>query len=283
MKRIFVSVLLILFISISTVVSQDSKAAVQTAKTLLDQIVERKNQQPGWDEPATAIESGRQGLRNVPDFVALEQLLNGSWPQIVGNVNTVATSEVSKAILFVACQSLRPDDYLQFLNQAVGLAEQQTINKRLLKWGLFAADKNVRGVLDYNYDKPVARDILQRVKVLYADDRDMVNYCNATLSGETKRKVEKYFNDNPSEPRPPVTTAAVNPTPAVPATATPAKATPTPTTPVPTSTPIASTAPATPVAQTPAVPVEERAPVWPWLVGILALIVIVAVALKRRA
>ncbi len=260
--------------------SQDPNTAIQTAKTLLDQIVARKNQQPGWDEPATAIESGRQGLRNVPDFVALEQLLNGSWPQIVGNVNTVATSEVSKAILFVACQSLRPDDYLQFLNRAVGLTEQHTIDKRLLKWGLFAADKNVRGVLHYNYDKPAARNILQRVKVLYADDRDMVNYCNATLSGETKRKVEQYFNDNPSEPRPPVIAAAMNPAPVVP---TPAAATPTPATPVPTSTPIASPAPTMPIAQMPAPIVERKSPVWPWLVGILTLLAIVAVALKRRA
>lgn len=47
--------------------------------------------------------------------------------------------------------------------------------------------------------------------------------------------------------------------------------------------PSASQSPAMPVAQTPAPAVERTAPVWPWIVGILALIVIVAVALKRRA
>lgn len=54
-------------------------------------------------------------------------------------------------------------------------------------------------------------------------------------------------------------------------------------TPVPTSTPVASPAPTTPVAEAPAPVVERKAPVWPWVVGILALVVIVAVALKRRA
>lgn len=50
-----------------------------------------------------------------------------------------------------------------------------------------------------------------------------------------------------------------------------------------------SVAPATPptpitaAAETPAVPAERQSPVWPWLVGIAALVVIVAVALKRRA
>jgi hypothetical protein len=61
--------------------------------------------------------------------------------------------------------------------------------------------------------------------------------------------------------------------------ATPVATTPAPTTPVPSATP----APATPVAQTPAPAVEHQSAVWPWLVGILALIAIVAVALKWRA
>lgn len=59
-------------------------------------------------------------------------------------------------------------------------------------------------------------------------------------------------------------------------------ATPAPPTPGPSATPAASQQPATPVVQTPSAPIEHRAPVWPWVVGILALVVIVAVALKRR-
>ncbi len=47
--------------------------------------------------------------------------------------------------------------------------------------------------------------------------------------------------------------------------------------------PTASPVPTTPIAQTPAVPVERESAVWPWLVGILVLLVIVALALKRRA
>lgn len=65
--------------------------------------------------------------------------------------------------------------------------------------------------------------------------------------------------------------------------ATPSAATPVPSTPAPTAIPAASSPPPAPVAQTPAVPTERRVPVWPWVVGILALIVIVALVLKRRA
>lgn len=56
-----------------------------------------------------------------------------------------------------------------------------------------------------------------------------------------------------------------------------------PATPVPASTPVAASAPTTPVAQAPAAIVQKRALVWPWLIGIAALLVIVVVALKRCA
>ena len=59
-------------------------------------------------------------------------------------------------------------------------------------------------------------------------------------------------------------------------------ATPAPATPVPTATP-APSSPTPTTAESPAPVVERKSPVWPWLVGILALVVIVAVALKRRA
>lgn len=77
----------------------------------------------------------------------------------------------------------------------------------------------------------------------------------------------------PEPTHPPATQASVNPQ----------SSTLAPETRVPVTIPTASPQPATPVAQTPAVPAEHRAPVWPWLVGIAAFVVIIAVALKRRA
>lgn len=67
---------------------------------------------------------------------------------------------------------------------------------------------------------------------------------------------------------------------ASPPTVTPA---PSPATPVPSAAPPTAPTPVTPIAQTPAPTVEHKSPMWPWLVGIVALIVIVTVALKRRA
>lgn len=222
MIKTFSAGIIICFLSFSTLMSQELNTPAQKAKILLNQIQAKKSQRPGWDEPSTAIESGASSLRKMPEFVELQHVTSAAWPQIVSNIQSVAPSEVSKAILFVALQSLPADDYLQFVDKAVGLAENRTIKKRLLKWALFPADKNVRGVLDYNYNKPVVKDILQRVEVLYADDPNMVKYCEATLSGESKKEAEAYLNDNPSELRPVPAggsankDAATSPTPASP-------------------------------------------------------------------
>ena len=61
----------------------------------------------------------------------------------------------------------------------------------------------------------------------------------------------------------------------------PAPLPPTPSTPVPTATP-APSAPAPLVVESPAPVVEHKPPVWPWLVGIVALTVIALLVWKRR-
>jgi hypothetical protein len=140
--------------------------------------------------------------KKTSEFSQLQNAIQGNWPIILQNVQTVAPSDVDKTILFAAFQSMPSDSYLQFLDQATGLAQNNVIDKRLLKWELFPSNKNVRGVLDYNYDKPVVKDILQKVKGLYSNDPNMVQYCNDALAGKTKKNAEAYFNDNPGDARP---------------------------------------------------------------------------------
>jgi hypothetical protein len=60
----------------------------------------------------------------------------------------------------------------------------------------------VREIFAYNYDQPVVKDILRRVKVLYADDSGIGNFCDAVLSGAAKKESEDYFKDNPADRRP---------------------------------------------------------------------------------
>lgn len=95
---------------------------------------------------------------------------------------------------------------------------------------------------------------------------------------EAAKAVEKHVDDVSNRRAKPATTWAE-----VAAAATAADVTPTPTAPLPPAIATASPQPATPVAQTSAPVVERNSRVWPWLAGIVALVAIIAFALKRRA
>jgi hypothetical protein len=194
-------IVLVTYIIMNTMAatSQD----MDQTKSLLGQIENKMKQRGlGWAEPSVVVESGLNGMAKMPEFVKLEQLAHASWPQMMTNIETVAPSKLSKTILFVSFQSLPIDDYLQFLDQAVGLAENKIIDKQLLEWILLPGSKNVRGVLDYNYEKPVVKDILHRVKSLYADSPNMAGLCDAILSGAAKKEMDEYYNEVPADHRP---------------------------------------------------------------------------------
>ncbi len=150
--------------------------------------------------PDSIIEGGK--WRKSSEFSQLKTLVQESWAELLSDLATVAPSETDKTILFVAFQSLPSGSYLRFLDKATVLAQTNVISRQLLKWALFPGDKNVRGVIDYNYESPVVQSILQKAKVLYADDPSMVQYCDAALSGQAKKSAETYLNDVPADARP---------------------------------------------------------------------------------
>jgi len=108
-----------------------------------------------------------------------------------------------------------------------------------------------------------------------------------TLPERLRRAIEAIRNPQPQAAAAPkvkaVALADAPPAPPQPGAAAPVATTPPPATPAPTASPAASLSPATPAPQTPAPVVERKAPVWPWVAGIIALIAIVSLILKRRA
>jgi len=150
--------------------------------------------------PESIIEG--KNWQQAPEFNQLKSIISTSWPYLLSNIQVVAPTEINKLILFSSFQSLPADEYLSFLDQAVALAEVKTIDKRLLQWALMPGDKNVRGVLAYNYDKPVSKDILTRVEKLFSNDPNILKFCGAILSGESKKTAEEYFKNNINDPRP---------------------------------------------------------------------------------
>ena len=157
----------------------------------------------GWDKPGVAVEVGPHGLQKIEAFVELQKQAGTAWPQIVANIQNVAPTEERQAIILMAFESsLTPDQYLQFVDQVTGLVGNKVVDKQFLLWALFPTDKNMRQVFAYNYDKPVVKDILSKVKALYPEKPGLSQFCDSVLSGAAKQESEAYLNDNPAETRP---------------------------------------------------------------------------------
>jgi len=197
--RCWYGILILIGAGVLPVMSQAANSSAEEAMILLNRIEEKMRQQPGWDEPSMAVENPHI-LRSMPEFLELQQTLQDS-PQLVSRIDQVASSDVSKAILFVAMQSLPPQDYLRFLEQATTLAEAGIVNRRLLKWALFPADANVRGIVEYNYTNQAVNSILTRAKVIYSSDPSITEYFDAVLAGKIARESRAYLDSNPREPR----------------------------------------------------------------------------------
>jgi hypothetical protein len=195
-QRNFPLILTLVLLGMATATKADTAQDLRI-KDLLTRIEDRIPE--GYRDAGAIIDNGNE---KSPESLQLQSLVQKNWPTVLENLHTLAPTDLDKAVLFVACQTMSSDSYLRFLNRAAELAQSNVISKQLLKWALFPADKHVRGVLDYNYDKPIVKDILRKVKALYVDDPNMIAFCNNVLSGQSKRDDEAYFNDNPADPRP---------------------------------------------------------------------------------
>jgi hypothetical protein len=191
-------VMLLCGASVLSVMSQVTGSPAQEAMSLLDRIEKKMLQRPGWDEPSMAVENPHV-LRNTPEFLELQETLQES-PHLASSLDTIAPSETSKAIFFMAMQSLPPQDYLHFLEQATTLAETGVVNRRLLKWALLPEDGNVRGIVEYNYTNPVVGSVLTRAKAIYSNEPSVSEYFDAVLAGKIARGSKVYLDSNPREP-----------------------------------------------------------------------------------
>lgn len=163
---------------------------------------------------------------------------------------------------------LKPD---AALNTLISLASRNTPSQR----------HALTALAGYGQKAARAKPVLERLLTDQSVPEDIRNLARITLEAITTAepqasnfqpmKLVSLWPVAVTKAEPGVNQQVPNPEPKSP------KATPS--TQAPATPAIASPAPTTPVAE---VPVERRAPVWPWIVGIVALVVIVAMLAKRR-
>jgi len=224
----------------------------------------------GYRNPDAFIEGNR--WKKSPEFARLQQSLQTKWPQALENIQQVAPTDTAKTILFVAAQNLDEESYIRFMSSAVILFKNGSIkNNRILSWALTPREKHLRGLLTDNYRRPEVISILQKSKEVFAGDEHfehMPHFIDGILSGNVQKKYADFAVRSESTPPP---RSTLEPSKNV-----------SPRAGRPENTPAAKMSKAT-SGETPALSTERQMPVWPWVVGLFALIVIVPIVLKCRA
>lgn len=255
---------------------QPNSDTLQAVKQLVA-ATEEKMKAQGMDFPEAVAENVSM-LRKIPEFKSVENGADAFWENGLKNLTTVAPSPIAKIIFFRACQNMAPENYIKLLNEAASLYEQKSIPRSLLTTAIYP-DGKLEYILADNYQNKDVVAFCQRAKRIWSDDQSMVHMFDVILSGETKKSIDDMRKagalnvpelklGSSTTPNPP---SDVAPPHSQTVSQTPPNALPSPSTPVAVA------------AESPAPVVERKSVVWLWVVGILALISIIAVALKRRA
>lgn len=204
---------------------------------------------------------------------------------------------ISQSTLVIgAMYGLTPTDYLAFADQVLSRAEAERVVLDDAELGALISPRHeLTGLFARNYQQPRVREVLEKAKRLWVAqstfgkvrEPDLAKAIDETLTGRTAlwldRQKERYPDEYPNNLKSPALAGGGPLSNENVAVETPPGITPAPTAPVAIPKQSASPSSSEPVAPAPAVVGEKRAPIWPWVVGIAALVVIVAVALKRRA
>lgn len=178
---------------ISAIAVHAASDSSQKLKSLLSQ-VESATVQRGWVDSEMAFDNPHI-LKKMPGYLDLQNEIVALGPNVMDELESVAPSSMAKAIFMVTLQALPPESYLKVLDKSVELAEKGKLEKPLLYWALFPQQKNVRGILSENYKQPEVIRIVNRSKVLFANDKIRVGFFDAILSGEVKKNDDKLFDD----------------------------------------------------------------------------------------
>ena len=200
------------------------------------------------------------------------------WKPILGDFSKIAPDSRRQYLIVASSESLSPSDYVDFLNTLCDLVVSRGIPQFNID-SIADGDTQKHGFLACNYDNPRVAAVIRKLEALSIakrpNDPEEKEFFAQMKSGKMKQDLVKHWQHvGERMPERLVSNKIQTPQPNSSLLTTPPNAS------------VGSPAPLTPSAQAPAssdLTVERRAPVWPWVVGILALLVIVAFALKRRA
>lgn len=132
-------------------------------------------------------------LRKFKEVSELEEKLVSRWRDVLANLDSVADTEMEKAIVLVACGKLTEGEYVEFLGVVLSLVEQGRLDRQFFSFVENPVDETSEGwaVLVRRADEPSVQSIIKRASSLFQDRADVVHEFDQMLNGESRRKWDK--------------------------------------------------------------------------------------------
>lgn len=222
----------------------------------------------GTGKPYVFLTFEGNGSKGGEVWVCYEPIESGNYRRIATFDNGQSTFQFRTDLFFAG-------KYPGFLDQGglLVLYPGKGGGGTLVRYQFGDGTARVDEVRDLDYSKPEDKKLFEAIFKRDVDKPLPAEYFTAPpYQVLSAKEVRARSPERLPEP-PPI----APPSPAPPSL----PSTPTPATPVATSMPAPLPETAMPVAQTPAAVVDHKAPLWSWMVGILVLVVIGTVALRR--
>jgi len=140
-------------------------------------------------------------LIQIPEFNLLQREVETFWMDALDNLPVIAPDPIKRSILISTLSGLSPESYLRAINHGLDLYDR----KQLDTWDIRQVTTpfgKLAGLLTDNYQEPRVRAILIRLRAALSTDPNIARGIDSVLSGEAKRGLDEQraaFSKMPNE------------------------------------------------------------------------------------
>lgn len=191
--RLVLTVIIVVLNMASVNVTADDARQVRETEQMLEQVISLR---PKYQHVLHFAENYR-GWKRSPEFKRLEEFISKNWEAVLRNVEETVSTETQLFILFTAFQSLPQEDYFICLNRLADLCLSGVMRKEVFEWIRVSYEIQTKNAISLNYQNPIVIEIIQKAKIIFADDPYRVLLYDGILSGESKKNIEDSLGDIP--------------------------------------------------------------------------------------
>lgn len=178
-----------------------SMNGLDETKRLLGAINANIKQQPIPNFPDAEIYGN---LELMPEFKQLVILSSSNWQAALSNLLMVAPNRESKVILLHSFAELSPSDYLVCANKTLDLLTEKKVGTDEFLYIILMSPNQKKWFWSYNYENPEVIQFLNRVKSVFASDKNIPSLVDFILSGKAKKRDEILRKENPYYAKQPI-------------------------------------------------------------------------------